>query len=101
MTPEQLRSAAAVMLAAADGKKIEWRMRFGGINVWHDREPGEAAPFDWDGFEYRIKPEPRKVRVQLFRHPEYPLTVRPYDTRLSRPPELEPCSDIVEIEVKE
>ena len=59
MTAEELREAAAVMLAAADGQPIQVR----------NRERAESVPsmpfvestkqlFDWGSHEYRVKPEP-------------------------------------------
>lgn len=60
MIREQAREAAAVMLAWADGKTIQCRRRSSG--EWCGIEPGCTATilsWDWDEFEYRVKPEPK------------------------------------------
>lgn len=101
MTPEQLREAAAVMLAAADGKKIEHRE--------YEHEPWRDSgslhlhiSWNWNRFQYRIKPEPRKVRIQVFRDASYPHTWKPFDVSKESPPTWWiPVSDIVEIEVRD
>lgn len=54
MTPEETRQAAAVMLAHAEGKKIEYRIR--------DEEKAEwvhlsCPSWSWDESEYRVAPE--------------------------------------------
>lgn len=58
MTKEQSREAGAVMIAWAAGKTIQWRRR--DQSEWHDIEPdsvGINLSWDWDDFEYRVKPE--------------------------------------------
>lgn len=96
MTPEQLREAASVMLAAADGKKIQVRA-IAMYGNWVDTNCGR---WDWAKYVYRIKPEPRKVKVQLFRSLDKtmicPFVVPDEDIAM-----WIPVSDIVEIEVKE
>lgn len=54
MTREQVRKAAEVMLAYADGKEIEWCQK--GCN--DDWRSIVTAHFDWDSNCYRIKPSP-------------------------------------------
>ena len=54
MTREEARKAAEVMLAYADGKKIEWCQK--GCN--DDWRSIVTAHFDWDSNCYRIKPSP-------------------------------------------
>lgn len=56
MTPEQLRDAAAVMLAAAEGKEIHFRGH--GATKWYSG----AVTFNWDYFEYKVAPETVKYR---------------------------------------
>jgi len=51
MTKEQAREAAAVMLAWAEGKQVEYSLR--GHDTW---EPNEAPCWSWAGCDYRIKP---------------------------------------------
>ena len=53
MTVQEIREAAKVMEAYANGKKIQY---LNDDNEWID------APnplFDWDNYVYRIKPEPK------------------------------------------
>ena len=48
------------MIAWANGKTIQWRRR--DQSEWHDIEPdcvGVTLSWDWDEFEYRVKPELR------------------------------------------
>lgn len=51
MTKQQAREAAAIMLAWADGKEVEYSLR--GHDNW---EPNEAPCWSWYVCEYRIKP---------------------------------------------
>lgn len=57
MTSDELKAAAAVMLAAADGAQVEVKMK-GGF-AWRTLTQGESMPGDWQRFDYRIKPEPK------------------------------------------
>lgn len=71
MTREEARKAAEVMMAYADGKEIEMRDRA--------RKPWtqiKAACFNWELFDYRIKPKP-KPRFD-------PKTLQPFDRVLAR-----------------
>ena len=54
MTKQQAREAAAVMLAWAEGKQVEYSLR--GHDTW---EPNEAPCWSWAGCDYRIKPSLR------------------------------------------
>ena len=54
MTREEARKAAEVMLAYANGKEIEWRCKLRGS--WSRVTDPD---FDWEGVDYRIKPEPK------------------------------------------
>jgi hypothetical protein len=49
MTPEELRQAAAVMLAAADGKDVEWSDNG---QDWY--MSGASSFFDWKSCKYRV-----------------------------------------------
>ena len=97
MTPEQLREAAAVMLAASEGKAIQQREY--GDDPWRDL--GSLLvhiSWNWNRFQYRIKPEPRKVKVRLYNDGHFLRACTPDE----KPREhWKPCSDIVEIEVKD
>ena len=53
MTTEEIREAAKVMEAYANGKKIQFRK---GINEWINTP---YPLFNWDKFTYRVKPEPK------------------------------------------
>lgn len=58
MTKEQCREAGATMIGWANGKTIQWRRR--GHNDWSEVDQdciGITLSWDWDTFEYRIKPE--------------------------------------------
>lgn len=54
MTPEETRQAAAVMIAHAEGKRIEWRKREDADDWWSDTE---IPRWDWCKLEYRVAPE--------------------------------------------
>lgn len=61
MTPEQARQAASVLTAFTEGKKIESRFA-NSLSAWRE----DASPrFDFDTFDYRVKPEPREFDVYL------------------------------------
>ena len=63
MTPQQSREAAAVMLAFANGKKLQYSHKCNG--VWRQC----LAPiWDWSVKEYRVAPEPWEG--QLWVHPK-------------------------------
>ena len=97
MTPEQLREAAAVMLAAADGKKIECRTR-DTLNEW---VLVVNSVWNFCVYEYRIKPVPVTMKVALYRDVKTgvvrPMACSPLVVGLSD----KLVSDIVEIEVKD
>lgn len=64
MTKEQCREAGATMIAWANGKTIQWRRRC--HNDWSEVDQdciGVTLSWDWDTFEYRIKPEGDSVRI--------------------------------------
>ena len=53
MTTEEIREAAKVMEACANGKAIQY---LGEYNEWMD---AINPSFNWSNFDYRIKPEPK------------------------------------------
>ena len=53
MTTEEIREAAKVMEAYANGKKIQY---LDNNNKWID---AHNPVFDWYNYDYRIKPEPK------------------------------------------
>jgi len=75
MTREQAREAAAVMLAWADGKEVEYSPQ--GHSIW---KPNAAPCWSWSGCDYRIKPTLRpwtadEVPLGAWgRNPQYPKT---------------------------
>lgn len=56
MTREESKKAAEVMLAYAEGKKIEYKVRGG--EEWHPIGELETPQFGWNSKEYRIAQEP-------------------------------------------
>jgi hypothetical protein len=64
MTPDETKQAAAVMIAFAEGKKIEYKVRCG-ARGWEalklDEEDG--VDWDWETYEFRIAPEPMEIEV--------------------------------------
>lgn len=53
MTPTQLKEAAQVMLAASEGKQVQYRRE-------HEWEDMSDPSWDWHMWTYRIKPEARE-----------------------------------------
>ena len=66
MTREEARKAAEVMMAYANGEKVEGRKRGGA--EW--RESALPPVFNWCGYEYRVKPKQEKFD---------PKTLQPFD----------------------
>lgn len=64
MTREEARKAAEVMLAFANGEKIQYRVKGGA--EWRVKD---APTFEWNEYEYRIKPKERFD----------PKTLQPFD----------------------
>lgn len=64
MTPEETKAAAAVMIAWAEGKKIEYQVRCG-ARGWESLKLDETDGIDWDWetFEFRIATEPVEIEV--------------------------------------
>ena len=56
MTTEEIREAAKVMEAYANGKKIQCNDNHLGNGEWVTTD---NPSFNWDKYAYRIKPEPR------------------------------------------
>jgi hypothetical protein len=100
MTPEQLREAAAVMMAAADGKAIQAKI-WDSVGEWSDISPENLMQMIYGRRKIRIKPEPQKVRIAMMksRKDDYLLSVMEVD--FPRFSEWKRVSDIVEIEVKD
>ena len=56
MTKEELKEAAKVMEAYANGKKIQCNDNHLGNGEWVTTD---NPSFNWDKYAYRIKPEPK------------------------------------------
>ncbi len=70
MNRDESKAAADVMLAYASGKPIQIRRRIGprlglrqALEKW--RDVYTSPSWSWEGFEYRIKPEPREVWLAI------------------------------------
>jgi len=68
-----LQEKIAVMQAAAEGKKIEFRDLV--YVAWADCP---NPKWNWGYFDYRVKPEPREFWINL-----YPCNMYPYDSKES------------------
>lgn len=65
MTIEELRRQTEIQQAWLDGKQLQMRRKANGCR-WIDMTPAVAATkvwFDWDEYDYRIKPKPMVVYV--------------------------------------
>lgn len=62
MNKEQTKAAATVMQAFAEGKTIQLR-RHGTNNKWTIITGNPL--WNWDDFDYRVKPEPEVVYLQI------------------------------------
>lgn len=69
MTREEARKAAEVMIAYANGEKIEMRDRE--RDHWMQ---GKTVNFNWGVFDYRIKPKPKFD----------PKTLKPFDKVITK-----------------
>jgi hypothetical protein len=57
----------AIMQAFIDGKAVQYRKRGVGSDAWYAIE---KPKWDWDHCEYRVKPEPKTVMMQMWRNSE-------------------------------
>lgn len=64
MNAEELKRMAAVMLAAAEGKEIQFRNQRG--SCWCSCT---NPVWDWYAYDYRVKPIAIKYRVAVLRFP--------------------------------
>lgn len=64
MNRERTAAAAAVMLAFAEGKPVEWRNN---SRDWHPLHPVDQPIWNWQAHEYRVKPQALKSRRYLRR----------------------------------
>ena len=76
MTTEEIKEAAKVMEAYANGKKIQCNDNYLGNGEWVTTD---NPSFNWDKYMYRIKPEPkyRPFKTQeecwneMHKHPDF------------------------------
>jgi hypothetical protein len=54
MTPEETREAGEVMIAASEGKQVQYVV--GDLGIWAECE---QPTWQWCSFKYRLKPEPK------------------------------------------
>lgn len=68
MNRDETRKATEVMLAYADGKTIQWRLRASN-HAWSETLGADDNSPSWNWFhsEYRIKPEPREWWIRVGR----------------------------------
>lgn len=94
MTLEETRQAAAVMLAYAEGKPIQWRDAEDESDQW---EICEIPLWNWDVWEYRVAPE--RWAGKIWVHPdgrvvhdygEPPEILKKHGWRLIEAKEVEP-----------
>ena len=82
MTPDELREAAAVMLAAADGAEIECKWWKDDDKEW---SPSREPKWDWKHFRYRVKPPQSKPVerwcIQLVHDAGHELGFWTYETK--------------------
>jgi len=64
MTTEELKAAAAVMIGAAEGKKVQFRYR--GRTEWSNKLSLDELEFNWSAKEYRLAPEPREWWINVY-----------------------------------
>lgn len=77
MTVQEIREAAKVMEAYADGVKIQYSHK--GQNNWLNWINESPPSFDWQTFDYRIKQEPKyrpfetqeECWNEMHKHPDF------------------------------
>ena len=77
MTREEVKKAAEIMLAFADGAEIQYSHK--GQNNWLNWINESSPSFDWQAFDYRIKPKlkyrPFKTQEEcwseMHKHPDF------------------------------
>lgn len=57
MTQEEARKRAEVMMAYAEGKEIEFRIK--GDERWETYNGKDTLGFEFNDIDYRVKPEPK------------------------------------------
>ena len=76
MTRDEAKEAAMVMLAYANGKKIQCNDNHLGNGEWVTTD---NPSFNWDKYAYRIKPQPKyrpfksqeECRNEMHKHPDF------------------------------
>ena len=68
MTKDELKQAAEILLAAADGKFIQARTKAGRRGAWMEAFINTLQDWpDFNGFEYRIKPD-KPIVGNMYNH---------------------------------
>lgn len=60
-TREETKRMIEVMQAYADGEEVEWKLA-GRPSGW-DGDPCIMPSWNWDKYDYRVKPQPRVLYV--------------------------------------
>ena len=76
MTVQEIREAAKIMEAYANGKKIQCNDNHLGNGEWVTTD---NPSFNWDKYAYRIKPQPKyrpfksqeECREEMHKHPDF------------------------------
>ena len=77
MEREEVKKAANIMLAFANGAEIQYSHK--GQNNWLNWINESSPSFDWQAFDYRIKPEPKyrpfksqeECWHEMHKHPDF------------------------------
>ena len=62
-----MQKKIAVMQGHQDGKAVQYRPWHGGTWI----NASSTPLWNWPAFDYRVKPEPKKVMMQMWRHPTF------------------------------
>lgn len=80
MKREELDHALAIMQAVASPFPTEIQYRQKDTHAWHSMVQGTIPDFNWDEFEYRIKPT--EVKYRLFFYKANLTNAGPIEVRL-------------------
>ena len=61
MNRAETNAAILVMAAFAAGKAVQWKGK-APATAWYD---ATSLTWDWDHFQYRVKPEPKKIWASI------------------------------------
>ena len=89
----ELKEMIAVMQAAEQGKPLQAMLRRGVLG-WQD--VGHSVRWNWAKFAYRVKPEPRRIWVNIYPDGTYLHPTRESAAYISDPRCIE-CVEFVEV----